>query len=52
VTTAELARDMSLWAPFNAEEFLRVHPQWNWQEGYLQSRPHQPWTMFDGATED
>ena len=20
-------------APFDAEEFLRLHPQWNWQEG-------------------
>jgi hypothetical protein len=29
-------------APFDAEEFLRLHPQWNWQEGYLESRPSQP----------
>jgi hypothetical protein len=57
VTTADLARDMSLWArfgradgaPFDADEFLRLHPQWNWQEGYLRSRPHQPWTLFEGA---
>ena len=21
----------------------------DWQEGYLQSRPHQPWVLFDGA---
>ena len=32
--------------PFDAEEFLRLHPQWNWQEGYLESRPSQPWTEF------
>jgi hypothetical protein len=43
-------------APFDAEGFLRQHPQWNWQEGYLIDRPSQPWTFFagDGAasTED
>jgi hypothetical protein len=57
VTTAEAARSMSMWgrfgradgAPFDAEEFLRLHPQWNWQRGYLKSRPSQPWTFFDGA---
>ncbi len=57
VTTAEAAAAMSMWGrfgradglKFDAEEFLRVHPQWNWQEGYLQSRPHQPWVYFDGG---
>ena len=57
VTTAEEARSMSMWArfgradgaPFDAEEFLRLHPQWNWQQGYLTSRPHQPWTFFEGT---
>jgi hypothetical protein len=57
VTTAAAAEEMSLWArfgradgaPFDAEEFLRLHPQWNWQEGYLQSRPSQPWTPFASA---
>ncbi len=34
--------------PFDAAEFLRQHPQWNWQDGYLQSRPAQPWTFFGG----
>jgi len=56
VTTAEQARSMSMWArfgradgaPFDAEEFLRLHSQWNWQQGYLKSRPHQPWTFFEG----
>lgn len=58
VTTAAMAEDMSMWgrfgradgAPFDAEEFLRIHPQWNWQEGYLANRPSQPWTEFDGTT--
>ena len=55
VTTSALAQKMGLWgrfgradgAPFNAEEFLKIHPQWNWQQGYLKSRPHQPWVLFN-----
>ncbi|HLX03134.1 MAG TPA: phospholipase, partial [Trinickia sp.] len=55
VTTAALASKLGLCArfgradgaPFDADEFLRIHPQWNWQEGYLVSRPHQPWTLFN-----
>jgi hypothetical protein len=57
VTTAAAAETMSLWgrfgradgAPFDAEEFLRLHPQYGWQEGYLRSRPAQPWTFFAGS---
>jgi hypothetical protein len=56
VTTAVAAEELSLWArfgradgaPFDAEEFLRLHPQYAWQEGYLRSRPSQPWTLFEG----
>jgi hypothetical protein len=32
--------------PFNAEQFLREHPQFDWMEGLLKSRPSQPWTEF------
>ncbi len=32
--------------PFDADAFLAAHPQWDWQAGYLKSRPHQPWTHF------
>jgi hypothetical protein len=57
VTTAGAAEEMAMWrifgradgAPFDAEEFLRLHPQWNWQEGFLYSRRSQPWTLFEGA---
>ncbi|WP_368911692.1 C45 family autoproteolytic acyltransferase/hydolase [Taklimakanibacter deserti] len=57
VTTADAARSMSMWGrfgradglAFDADEFLRIHPQWNWQQGYLKSRPSEPWTYFDGA---
>ncbi|MCD6059103.1 MAG: peptidase [Thermomicrobiales bacterium] len=60
VTTASAAEEMTMWAifgradgaPFDAEEFLRLHPQWNWQEGYLYSRPSQPWTLFDGVSQE
>jgi hypothetical protein len=56
VTTSAMARNMSLsgifgradGAPFDAEAFLRIHPQWNWQQGYLKSRPSKPWTVFNG----
>jgi uncharacterized protein CbrC (UPF0167 family) len=56
VTTSVEARNMSMWgrfgradgAPFDVDEFLRLHPQWAWQEGYLASRPSQPWTFFEG----
>jgi hypothetical protein len=42
---------LSLWAvsgradgtEFDADEFLRQHPQWDWQRGYLKDRPQQPW---------
>lgn len=34
---------------FDADAFLTRHPQWNWQSGYLASRPTQPWTHFDAA---
>lgn len=32
--------------PFDADDFMNQHPQWNWQRGYLKSRPSQPWTLF------
>ena len=31
---------------FDVDEFLRKHPQWNWQGGYLQSRPAQQYAVF------
>jgi hypothetical protein len=60
VTTAAMAEEMTMWgifgradgAPFAAEEFLRLHPQWGWQEGYLYDRPSQPWTLFEGAASE
>jgi hypothetical protein len=56
ITTSDLARDMSMLgifgradgAPFDADEFLRIHSQFDYQRGYLISRPSQKWTSFDG----
>jgi hypothetical protein len=31
---------------FDAEKFLRDHPQFDWMAGVLQSRPSQPWADF------
>ena len=31
---------------FDAPTFLAAHPQFDWQEGYLKSRPAEPWTTF------
>lgn len=57
VLSGKLAGEMSFWArfgracgePFDAAAFLRRHPQWAWQKGYLQDRPAQPWTLFQAG---
>lgn len=33
--------------PFDAKDFMKQHPEWNWQKGYMYDRPSQPWTLFD-----
>jgi hypothetical protein len=38
-------------AAFDAEEFLRIHSQFDYQRDYLISRPSQPWTLFSGKCE-
>ncbi|CAA9533931.1 MAG: hypothetical protein AVDCRST_MAG59-94 [uncultured Thermomicrobiales bacterium] len=35
------------WRSIAAAEFLRLHPQRDWQEGCLGSRPPQRWTLFE-----
>lgn len=55
VTTGKLAKNLSFLGrfgrscsePFCAEAFLRSHPQWAWQRGYLKDRPTQPWTPLE-----
>jgi hypothetical protein len=57
VMDSELAANWSFWArwghacglPFDAEAFLAQRPQYRWLEGYLKSRPRQPWTRFRGG---
>lgn len=58
VASADDVAKMSMWGrvgradgvKFDVDEFLRAHPQWNWQRGYLKSRPSQPWVYFDNGT--
>jgi hypothetical protein len=35
---------------FDADQFLRQHPQWDWQRGYLKDRPQQPWTYVESGS--
>jgi len=54
VVDATLARQMAFAArwgsacgmPFDAEKFLAAHPQFDWMQGILRSRPTKPWTEF------
>lgn len=55
IATSDSAKKMQMWArwwrpcgrPFNAKGFLREHPQWSWQEGYLIDRPSREWITFE-----
>lgn len=54
VVSSTLARNFNFWGkfgrscdiPFNANQFFKLHPQWDWQQGYLIDRPTQPWTCL------
>ncbi len=54
VVDSRLAKAMSFAArwgsadgtSFDAPAFLAAHPQFDWQEGYLKSRPAEPWVEF------
>jgi hypothetical protein len=54
VADAEMAENLSFVArwgnssgmPFDAQEFLDEHIQWNYLQGYLKDRPTRPWTVF------
>jgi len=35
--------------PFNASAYLTAHPQFDWMQQYLKSRPSQPWTEFSAG---
>ena len=55
VTTAELAKNMQLWAhmghpcgqDFIGEKFYKAHPEFEWQSKYLKNMLSYPWTMFE-----
>jgi hypothetical protein len=54
-TDSELADKMKLWAKwghgcdydFIAADFLKAHPEYNWQKPYLQNLISYPWTTFE-----
>jgi hypothetical protein len=54
VVDAKMAKEMSFVArwgaacgtAFDADKFLAAHPQFDWMQGLLHSRPSQPWTVF------
>lgn len=54
VVDSSMAGDWKFWAKwgsscdrdFNADEFLKEHPQYKWLEGYLPNLPPQPWTIM------
>lgn len=55
VTTADLAKDMKFWAhmghpcgqDFIGAKFYAAHPEFKWQEKYLQDMKSYPWTLFE-----
>lgn len=54
VVDSRMAGEMKMWArwgsscgtPFDAEEFIELHPQYDWLKGYLINRPSQEWATF------
>ncbi len=58
VVDARMAREMSFWGkwgsscdiPFDAQKFLKEHRQYDYLQGYLKSRPAQPWTVFKSGS--
>jgi hypothetical protein len=58
-TDGTLASEMKLWAiighpcgtPFIAKDFLKLHPEYNYQSEFLRDMPGQVWTLFGKTTE-
>jgi len=54
VVDSNIAGDMKMWArwgsscgtSFDANEFIDLHPQYDWLEGYLIDRHSHEWTIF------
>jgi len=57
VVDSRMAKQMSFAArwgsacgtAFDAPKFLAAHPQFDWLEGLLKSRPAWPWTQFQAG---
>lgn len=58
-TDSSMIENMLMWGrygradgiEFDVDAYLRQHPLWNWMDGYLYSRPSEPWTLFQGNGE-
>ena len=58
VVTSELALRGSFWihwgrtcgTPFIVEDFLRLHPEYEWQRPYMKDIKPYPWTLFSMKT--
>ncbi len=37
---------------FDAEKFLEAHPQFDWMQSILKSRPSRPWTEFQAGEKE
>jgi hypothetical protein len=54
---SDMAENMEMWArwgnscgtPFNAEEHINKHPQWEYLRGYLKSHPGHDWIKVEAA---
>ena len=54
VVDSNMAQNWTIWAKwgsscdigFDAEKFLKNHPQYDWQKDYLKDLPVRPWTVF------
>jgi hypothetical protein len=54
IVNSRMAKDMTFiarWGSpcgrlFDADKFLKEHPQYEWMKGLIKSRPTQPWTTF------
>jgi len=60
LTTADLAKDMKIWArmghpcgaDFIGEKFYQAHPEYRWQEKYLKDMKAHPWTLFESLKQE
>jgi hypothetical protein len=55
VTSASLSKKLRMWArmghpcgdDFIVSKFFELHPEYQWQEKFLEDMPSHPWTLFE-----